>query len=252
MRTPFIALLGALALAGCQASTGSSTYGGGLGHEGVSAAAATKSATVRRKVGKVRRTARDGSVYYVNKYERVPAETAKRSKRTKRVTAAYAPRKSVRRVAKAIRKAAGPLKASTKAKGATKHNGAAKVSNKKLDALIAKHARANGVPVKLARAVVKIESGGRVNARGAAGEIGLMQLMPRTARGIGYKGKMKALYNPDTNLAYGMKYLGEAYRRGGKTPCGAVLKYNAGHYAKRWNPVSRKYCKRVKAILKKG
>lgn len=125
-----------------------------------------------------------------------------------------------------------------------------KTNGKKgIRALVAKHARANGVPVKLAMAVVQVESNFRVNARGSAGEIGLMQILPRTARGIGYKGSMKALYNPDTNLKYGMKYLGGAYRRGGKSTCGTILKYNAGHYAKRMNRISANYCRKVKRIL---
>lgn len=118
------------------------------------------------------------------------------------------------------------------------------------DKLIKKHAKKNGVPVSLARAVVKIESNYNASARGAAGEVGLMQIKPATARGMGYSGSTKNLYNPENNIAFGMKYLGEAYRRGGGTTCGAILKYNAGHYAKRMNPVSAKYCQRVKAILK--
>jgi soluble lytic murein transglycosylase-like protein len=118
------------------------------------------------------------------------------------------------------------------------------------DKLIQKHAKKNGVPVSLARAVVKIESNYNANARGAAGEVGLMQIKPATARGMGYSGSTKNLYHPENNIAFGMKYLGEAYRRGGGTTCGAILKYNAGHYAKRMNPVSAKYCQRVKAILK--
>lgn len=116
--------------------------------------------------------------------------------------------------------------------------------------LIAKYARANGVPLKLAMAVVQVESNFRPNARGRAGEIGLMQLMPRTARGIGYRGPMKALYKPDTNIRYGMKYLGKAYKLGGRSTCGAILKYNAGHGAKRMNPISRKYCNRVARIMR--
>lgn len=213
-----------LGLVGCQAAgTGASSYAGAIGDlESRQSRATVKTVRKRttRRVVKRRKTVRK-------------AYAAKRTKRrTKRVTKAIA-KVTKRSRRKSARKAGGK-------------------SNKNIDKLIAKHAKANGVPVNLARAVVQIESAGRVNARGAAGEIGLMQLRPRTARGIGYKGKMKNLYNPDTNLAYGMKYLGEAYRRGGKTPCGAVLKYNAGHYAKRWNPVSRKYCKRVKTILKKG
>ena len=126
----------------------------------------------------------------------------------------------------------------------------AKMPPEKLDKLIAKHAKEHGVPVKLARAVVQVESNYNPNARGAVGEVGLMQLRPQTARGMGYKGSMKKLHNPDTNLAYGMKYLGEAYRRGGKTTCGTILKYNAGHYAKRMNKTSARYCKKVKTILK--
>lgn len=117
--------------------------------------------------------------------------------------------------------------------------------------LIAKHARANGVPLKLALAVVEVESNFRSGARGRAGEIGLMQIMPRTARGIGYRGKMKHLYKPNTNLKYGMKYLGKAYRLGGRKTCGAILKYNAGHGAKRMNPISRKYCARVARIMRR-
>ncbi len=118
--------------------------------------------------------------------------------------------------------------------------------------IIAKHARANGVPLRLAMAVVEVESTFKPNARGGAGEVGLMQILPRTARGIGYKGPMKALYNPDTNIRYGMKYLGKAYKLGGGTSCGAILKYNAGHYAKKMNPISREYCRRVARIMSRG
>jgi len=117
--------------------------------------------------------------------------------------------------------------------------------------LVGKHARAAGVPVTLALAVVQVESNFNPRARGQAGEVGLMQIKPATARGIGYKGSIKALYNPDTNLAWGMKYLAEAHRRGGGSVCGTVLKYNAGHYAKRMNKISARYCGKVKLIMRK-
>lgn len=116
-------------------------------------------------------------------------------------------------------------------------------------ALIKRHARKNGVPFDLARAVIEIESNFRPNVRGQAGEIGLMQIKPATARGIGFNGTTKELFEPETNIKYGMKYLGEAYRLGGETTCGAILKYNAGHYAKHMNPVSARYCEKVKAII---
>ena len=117
--------------------------------------------------------------------------------------------------------------------------------------LVGKHARAAGVPVKLALAVVQVESNFNPRARGQAGEVGLMQIKPATARLIGYRGSVKALYNPDTNLAWGMKYLAEAQRRGGGSVCGTVLKYNAGHYAKRMNKTSAHYCGKVKLIMRK-
>ncbi len=125
----------------------------------------------------------------------------------------------------------------------------ARLRRKKYAGIIAKHARANGVPLKLAMAIVQVESSFRAKAKGLAGEVGLMQIRPRTARGMGYKGSIKALYKPDTNVRYGMKYLGEAHRRGGGKICGTILKYNAGHYAKRMNPISARYCKRIKRIM---
>ncbi|MCA0342883.1 MAG: transglycosylase SLT domain-containing protein [Proteobacteria bacterium] len=113
-------------------------------------------------------------------------------------------------------------------------------------AIIARYAATYGVPVSLAHAVIRIESNYRVNARGSAGEIGLMQIKPATARGLGYSGSAAGLFNPETNIRYGMKYLGMAHRLGGGSTCGTILKYNAGHGAKRMNPVSANYCAKVR------
>jgi soluble lytic murein transglycosylase-like protein len=117
------------------------------------------------------------------------------------------------------------------------------------DSIIAKYARSYGVPVNLAHAVIRIESNYRPGIRGSAGEIGLMQVKLQTARGLGYRGSAKGLYNPDTNIRYGMAYLGGARKLGGKSVCGTILRYNAGHYAKRMNPTSAKYCAKVKAQM---
>ena len=114
------------------------------------------------------------------------------------------------------------------------------------DEIIARHAARHGVPVALARAVVRIESNFRPTARGRAGEIGLMQIKPATARMMGYSGSAKGLYDPETNIRWGMKYLAEAHRLGGGDTCGTILRYNAGHGAKRMNKVSAAYCAKVK------
>jgi soluble lytic murein transglycosylase-like protein len=117
------------------------------------------------------------------------------------------------------------------------------------DTIISKYARSYGVPVSLAKAVVQIESSYRPNLRGKAGEIGLMQVKLSTARGMGYTGSAKGLYNPDTNIRYGMKYLAMAHKIGGRTTCGTILRYNAGHGATRMNPVSARYCSKVKQVM---
>ncbi|MEX0956832.1 MAG: transglycosylase SLT domain-containing protein [Rhizobiaceae bacterium] len=115
--------------------------------------------------------------------------------------------------------------------------------------IIGRHARANGVPLELAHAIVWAESTYRTNVRGAAGEVGLMQIMPATADLMGYRGSIKDLFHPETNIKYGMKYLGGARKRGDGTICGTILKYNAGHGAKRMNPISAAYCRKVEKRL---
>lgn len=116
-------------------------------------------------------------------------------------------------------------------------------------AVIARYAASYGVPVSLAKAVIKIESNYRPNLVGGAGEIGLMQIKPATARMMGYTGSAKGLFDPDTNIKYGMKYLAMARDLGGGTTCGTILKYNAGHGATRMNPVSAAYCSKVKVQM---
>ncbi|MEO3385501.1 lytic transglycosylase domain-containing protein [Mesorhizobium sp. CAU 1741] len=117
------------------------------------------------------------------------------------------------------------------------------------DKIIARHAAENGIPVALAHAVVRVESNYRANARGSAGEIGLMQIKPATARMMGYSGSAKGLYDPDTNIRFGMKYLAKAHQLGGGDTCGTILRYNAGHAAKRMNRISAAYCAKVKRHL---
>lgn len=115
--------------------------------------------------------------------------------------------------------------------------------------IISKYAKAYGVPVDLAHAVVKVESNFNPKARGRAGEVGLMQIKPATARMMGYRGSVKKLYDPETNIQFGMKYLAAAHELGGGKTCGTILKYNAGHGAKRMNPVSKRYCGKIQALI---
>jgi soluble lytic murein transglycosylase-like protein len=116
-------------------------------------------------------------------------------------------------------------------------------------ALIDKHAAASGIPAGFARAIVRIESNFNPKATGRQREVGLMQIKYETARGIGFAGTREELYEPDTNLKWGMKYLAMAWKLGGSTPCGAVIKYQGGHGVTQPSAASNAYCAKVKSHM---
>ncbi|WP_375658993.1 lytic transglycosylase domain-containing protein [Bartonella sp. MR30HLJHH] len=126
---------------------------------------------------------------------------------------------------------------------------ASKIPDRPYEFLIQKLANKYNVPVNLAHAVVKVESNYKAGIKGAAGEIGLMQIKPSTARWLGFSGSVQDLYDPATNLEYGLRYLARAYKLSGGSTCGTILKYNAGHAAKKMNSISAKYCAKVKTYL---
>jgi soluble lytic murein transglycosylase-like protein len=115
--------------------------------------------------------------------------------------------------------------------------------------IVSHYAASYGVPAPLAKAVVQVESGYNPQTRGSHGEVGLMQIKPSTARMMGYSGTTKGLYDPQTNVEYGMRYLAMAQSLGDGTTCGTLLRYNAGHAARRMNPVSAHYCAAVKSVM---
>lgn len=121
-----------------------------------------------------------------------------------------------------------------------------------LTSLVARYAEANGVPAQIGHGVVMVESRYNPRATGAGTYIGLMQISYRTAQGIGYSGTRAGLYDPETNLKYGMKYLGEAYRQAGGNLCGAVSKYQGGHGVRGVTRAGAVYCGKVKNYMVKA
>ena len=109
-------------------------------------------------------------------------------------------------------------------------------------ALIATHAAENGISAELASAVVRHESDFNPHVTGHAGEIGLMQIKLSTARALGYSGSRAGLYDPETNIKWGMIYLGQAQQLAGGSECGTLSRYNAGLYSRR---TVRSYCRGV-------
>jgi len=106
-----------------------------------------------------------------------------------------------------------------------------------------------GLPLRLAAAVVTVESGWRVNARGSSGERGLMQLMPATARRFGGSAN---LFNPRQNMRVGTRYLHYCYRRARGNVAATIGCYNRGP-GKMWawsrNSITRRYVGRVRRYM---
>ena len=104
------------------------------------------------------------------------------------------------------------------------------------------------VPVKLVRAVIQVESAYNVRARSSKGAMGLMQLMPATARQYA----LADPYDPASNIEAGIKHLKSLLQR---LPVAlALAAYNAGEAAvQRFNgippyPETRNYVSRILAL----
>jgi soluble lytic murein transglycosylase-like protein len=116
-------------------------------------------------------------------------------------------------------------------------------------AFAAEEADRAGLPPEVADAVMAVESGYHPEAVGDAGEIGLMQIMPSTARMLGFAGSLSELAVPATNIRLGVIYLAAAWRLAGGDLCTAVMKYRAGHGETRFSYRSVDYCLAVRAKL---
>jgi soluble lytic murein transglycosylase-like protein len=75
-----------------------------------------------------------------------------------------------------------------------------------------------------------------------------MQIKYQTARGLGYTGTRAALYDPATNLEWGIRYLSGAHRLAGGNLCGTLAKYQGGH-GTRGTRTSHNYCGRVRTVM---
>jgi hypothetical protein len=96
--------------------------------------------------------------------------------------------------------------------------------------MIAKHAKANLVPEALVHRLIVRESKYYPELIGHGGTIGLMQIKLATAKGVGYTGDAEGLRDPETNLAYGVKYLAGAYRAAGGDYDRAIRYFAGGYY----------------------
>jgi soluble lytic murein transglycosylase-like protein len=108
--------------------------------------------------------------------------------------------------------------------------GAMAQSRAQYESMVASHAAANNVPEALVHRVIVRESKYHPGLVGRGGTIGLMQIKLPTARGLGYTGDAAGLRDPNTNLAWGIKYLAGAYRAANGDHSRAVRYYAGGYY----------------------
>ncbi len=94
--------------------------------------------------------------------------------------------------------------------------------SKKLSSLIEVEANKQNVAPELVKAMVQVESGGKPHALSPKGAMGLMQLMPETAKELGVNPM-----NPQENLVGGISYLKSMASRYGDLDL-ALAAYNAG------------------------
>ena len=96
-------------------------------------------------------------------------------------------------------------------------------------ALIRKYAKIHGIPESLLHRVIQRESDYRAGARNGP-YYGLMQILPATARGMGFKGDESELLNAETNLMWAGKYLRGAWLLSNGDEATAVGWYARGYY----------------------
>lgn len=102
--------------------------------------------------------------------------------------------------------------------------GSKKGNPSEIDHIIKEYSKRYNLPQALVKAVIKAESNFNPRAISRAGAMGLMQLMPQTAKELGVKDP----FDPEENIAGGTRYLRGLLDQFGNDLTLALAAYNAG------------------------
>ncbi len=95
--------------------------------------------------------------------------------------------------------------------------------------MIRRAAREHDIPERLLHRVIQRESDYRAHARNGP-YWGLMQILPQTARTMGFRGNPPELLDPEVNLRYAGRYLRGAWLVADGDIDAAVMWYARGYY----------------------
>ncbi len=98
---------------------------------------------------------------------------------------------------------------------------------RKFEAIVDQASMTYGVPIALIHAVISQESAYDPNALSPKGAMGLMQLMPQTAKHF----DVENAFDPEENIMAGTRYLSELLHKYNHNIARALAAYNAGEGA---------------------
>lgn len=119
------------------------------------------------------------------------------------------------------------------------------------DSVIASAAAINNIPQEWIKAVIQVESNWNSNAVNMSdpggGAWGLMQILLSTARGLGYAGSGSGLLDPEVNIQYGARLLGQLKTQYGTDFRRIYSAYNSGN-PDRWQTSQEVYNNVMRAM----